>query len=209
MSPDPTFVSDGLHLYAYVGNGPVNYTDPSGNWRQAGRTIWRNGGRTLADWTPILGDGLAIRDAWNHPTALGIAAAGVGLVPLVGDGIGKILRHADEVATGFKGSKGFELGNPTYQPGRNAPGEVNGIPYSGHALDQMQNRGIMPSVVQNTIETGVASPGRAGAVKYYDSVNNVQVVVNPATMPCERSTYPSRPRMTGRSRWRVSPIRCL
>jgi RHS repeat-associated protein len=97
LSPDPAFVSDGLHLYAYVGNDPVNYTDPSGNWRQAGRTIWRNGGRTLADWTPILGDGLAIRDAWNHPTALGIAAAGVGLVPLVGDGIGKVLRHADEV----------------------------------------------------------------------------------------------------------------
>jgi RHS repeat-associated protein len=77
LSPDPTFVSDGLHLYAYVGNDPVNYTDPSGNWRQAGRTIWRNGGRTLADWTPVLGDGLAIRYAWNHPTALSIAAAGV------------------------------------------------------------------------------------------------------------------------------------
>jgi len=98
LSPDPTFVADGMHLYAYVGNDPVNYTDPTGNWRQAGRTIWRNGGRTLADWTPVLGDGLAIRDAWNHPTAISIAAAGVGIVPVVGDGIGKILRHADEVS---------------------------------------------------------------------------------------------------------------
>jgi Domain of unknown function (DUF4258) len=39
-------------------------------------------------------------------------------------------------------------------PGTNKPTTINGIDYSGHALDQMQERGLVPSVVQNTIENG-------------------------------------------------------
>ena len=68
--------------------------------------------------------------------------------------------------------------NPPYQPVRHEAGRVGGRDYSGHALDRMQDRGIMPTVVENTISAGMASPGRAGATVYYDSVNNVSVVVN-------------------------------
>jgi hypothetical protein len=61
---------------------------------------------------------------------------------------------------------------------RNVPTVINDVNYSGHALDQMQNRGIMPSVVENTMNVGTQFPTRAGTVGYFDSVNNVRVIVN-------------------------------
>ena len=88
-------------------------------------------------------------------------------------------------ATGFLGSKNFELGNAVQagdqvmvQGTRNVPTVINDVNYSGHALDQMQNRGIMPSVVENTMNVGTQFPTRAGTVGYFDSVNNVRVIVN-------------------------------
>ncbi|MEO0612455.1 MAG: RHS repeat-associated core domain-containing protein [Pseudomonadota bacterium] len=30
IQPDPIGYSDGLNMYAYVGNDPVNFSDPSG-----------------------------------------------------------------------------------------------------------------------------------------------------------------------------------
>ncbi|MCW5746787.1 MAG: DUF4258 domain-containing protein [Alphaproteobacteria bacterium] len=79
------------------------------------------------------------------------------------------------------GSEGFELRNAPYQATRNSATTIGGRQYSGHALDQMQNRGIMPSVVENTIRTGTAFPTRAGTTGYYDAVNNIRVITNTAT----------------------------
>ena len=84
----------------------------------------------------------------------------------------------DGIATGFRGSKGFELKNAPYQPVRNLAGEVNGRPYSGHAFDQMQNRGIMPSVVDNTIQNGAGFPNKVGTSGFYDATNGVRVITN-------------------------------
>ena len=71
--------------------------------------------------------------------------------------------------------------NPRYQPVQNAPGSVNGREYSGHAFDQMRNRGLVPSVVEDTINTGQRTPGATpGTFEYYDPVNNVRVLVNQA-----------------------------
>ena len=33
----------------------------------------------------------------------------------------------------------------------NTPTVINGRAYSGHALDQMQGRGLVPSIAENTI----------------------------------------------------------
>ena len=44
--------------------------------------------------------------------------------------------------------------NPSYQTVRNKSDYINGREYSGHALDRMQDRGILPSVVEHTIKTG-------------------------------------------------------
>jgi RHS repeat-associated protein len=70
------------------------------------------------------------------------------------------------------------LGEPTQVPrGTNKPGIVAGREYGGHAFDQMQGRGVPPSVVENTIQTGTPSPDPIpGRVRYYDSVNNMTVV---------------------------------
>ena len=44
----------------------------------------------------------------------------------------------------------------------------------------MQGRGVPPSAVQNTIDTGASSPGYGGATKIYDPVYNITVILNPS-----------------------------
>ncbi len=79
--------------------------------------------------------------------------------------------------------RGLELRNNPPSVTRNSPATINGRPYSGHAIDQMQNRGIPPSVVDNTIRNGTpfsTRPG-SGTTGYYDAVNGVRVIVNSRT----------------------------
>jgi len=52
---------------------------------------------------------------------------------------------------------------------------IAGREYSGHALDRMQRRGLTPSVVENTIESGTSM---SGTTAYHDAVNNVTVIIN-------------------------------
>lgn len=59
--------------------------------------------------------------------------------------------------------------------------QINGRNFSGHALDQMQNRGVMPSIVENALSTRTQFPTRAGTNGFYDAVNNVRVIVNSET----------------------------
>jgi filamentous hemagglutinin len=66
--------------------------------------------------------------------------------------------------------------------GTNSPATVGGISYSGHALDEMQSDGIVPSVVKDVIENGTKVPGKIpGTVVYYNSTNNITVVTNPTS----------------------------
>jgi hypothetical protein len=66
-------------------------------------------------------------------------------------------------------------------PSRNAPGEIDGRPISGHAIDQMQNRGITPNVVDQAVKSNQQFPERDGTVRFYDPINNISVLVNPIT----------------------------
>jgi hypothetical protein len=80
---------------------------------------------------------------------------------------------------GFLGHKGFELKNASYQPLRNKPTNIQGRPYSGHALDQMQNRGFTPLEIEETIQRGSHSVGKnPGTMAYYDSANDMTVILN-------------------------------
>ncbi|NKI39828.1 hypothetical protein HFV08_00880 [Streptomyces sp. LD120] len=46
----------------------------------------------------------------------------------------------------------------------------------------MQERGLMPSVVENTIRVGESMPGkRAGTTAYYEAENHVTVITDTAT----------------------------
>ena len=64
------------------------------------------------------------------------------------------------------------------KPGTNQAGIIDGVSYSGHALDQMQGRGIVPSVVKHTIQVGKQFSTRPGTTGYYDSVNDIRVIIN-------------------------------
>ena len=83
-----------------------------------------------------------------------------------------------ESASQFAGSKRAPLDYAPYQKIRNKSAVINGRKYTGHALDRMQDRGFMPSVIENTISEGQTLPGSfAGTLEYYDAVNKVKVVV--------------------------------
>lgn len=86
-----------------------------------------------------------------------------------------------EERSGFSGRRGTELKNTEYQEVRNNPTIIQERKYSAHALDQMQNLGIPPSVVEQTIKNGKTFPTKAGTTGYYDSINNVRVIVSAET----------------------------
>ncbi len=70
------------------------------------------------------------------------------------------------------------LGSPLTVPrGTNAPAVINGRQFTGHALDQMQGRGLTPSVVEDTIVNGAQSAGREGATIF--ETNQARVILNP------------------------------
>lgn len=57
------------------------------------------------------------------------------------------------------------------------PTTIGDRDYSGHALDQMQGRGVPPSVVEDTIQNGQQSPDPIpGRTRNYSPDNNVTVV---------------------------------
>lgn len=62
-------------------------------------------------------------------------------------------------------------------PGTNTGTEIGGRYYTGHALDQMQGRGLVPSVVEDTISTGVESPGNKPGTTVF-TTDQARVIVN-------------------------------
>jgi len=80
-------------------------------------------------------------------------------------------------ATSFAGSKRAPLDYAPYQQIRNESAVIYGRKYVGHALDRMQDRGLMPSVIENAIQNSIGLPNKvAGRVQFYDSINNISVV---------------------------------
>lgn len=64
---------------------------------------------------------------------------------------------------------------------RNAPAVIGGRPYSGHALDRMQDRGYTPTTIENAIRSGSQTRGRGGVFTFRDRTNGITVHVNPVT----------------------------
>jgi len=66
--------------------------------------------------------------------------------------------------------------------GTNSTTTIGDRIFSGHALDNMQSQGIMPSIVENTIQHGIEIAGKnPGTTAFYDSVNNITVILNSIT----------------------------
>ncbi len=70
---------------------------------------------------------------------------------------------------------------------RNAPENIGGRDYSGHALDQMEDRGFTPSIVEETIENGdrtlrpPAGSRHEGTTARHHTENNHTVVTSDET----------------------------
>lgn len=59
---------------------------------------------------------------------------------------------------------------------------INDRDLSRHVLDQMQNRGFTPSIVENAIQTGARTAGNTpGTSVFVDSINKFRVVTNAET----------------------------
>lgn len=68
------------------------------------------------------------------------------------------------------------------QPGTSKPATIGEIPFSGHAIERMQGRGIPPSAAMDAILNGQASPGNAtGTTAHYSPTNNLTVITDDAT----------------------------
>jgi RHS repeat-associated protein len=175
---DASRFGGGLNFYAYANDDPVNYIDVDGhNPALLAGVLLAVVYLALASPTHD-GSVMMVAPIMAAPTvgeAAGGALAGL-IVPAVGAGT---LTCGGSTATGFLGHKGYELANN--QAVRNEAAEIGERAFSGHALDQMQNRGILPSVVQNALENGVGFSTRAGTAGYYDAANNVSVIVNSET----------------------------
>ncbi|MFF4604497.1 DUF4258 domain-containing protein [Streptomyces sp. NPDC001339] len=90
-------------------------------------------------------------------------------------------RDADDKAIN-RGSREVKVAVPDGATATNAPTAINGRTYTGHALDRMQERGIMPSVVEDTVRNGEVVAGKIpNTTAHYNHAEGVTVITNSET----------------------------
>jgi RHS repeat-associated protein len=198
INADPSGFDGGLNFYAYADGNPVSYIDPFGlcSTGESGGWSWFNYNTIATALVPG-------QTAWNSAVAsfqngnYGSAAFSAGIMLAEQMMFALTWGISGAETSAFRTTVATETavgGIPATTPigrsgspmnvvaGANKPATINGIDYSAHALDQMQGRGLMPSIVENTLATGTQLPGNLpGTSVFYDAVNNLRVVVNPAT----------------------------
>jgi RHS repeat-associated protein len=168
--------------------GSVGYTTGNGSPADGGPPDNNNKGTRDASSQPAQSQYPDAIYSVPGPVEAAAAAGESGVAILVRSVVSAIVNFVSGLAGGSSDNTPASVpvgrsGNPmNVEPGTNSPGSVNGTDYSGHAFDQMQGRGIPPSAVENSIETGVSAPGNLpGTTTSYDAVNNLTVVTNSYT----------------------------
>ncbi len=187
---DPTLFGGGdTNVFGYVFDDPINLVDPAGT---LGLPSFMNvsnvaagalNGLTLGVSNKLAGvDGSCAGSGYGFGSILG-EAAGV-LVPGAGVvKVGKIARAGRAAKAAPEGADLARLpvgrhGGPIeIKPGTNTARDIGGRPYSGHALDRMQGRGIPPSAVEDAIANGQSVAARGGTTIHYSAENHISVVV--------------------------------
>lgn len=158
---------------ALTGVSPVNtvhtVTIPKGTVIYEGPAAYQGGVHVGG------GNQIFVQEPWKVPGANVVNSAPLsgGAEAAAGAGAGRAADVGMSAATPVG-----RLGNPMeVGRGTNAEGVIAGRQYGGHALDQMQGRGVIPSAVENTIRVGTPSrdpiPGR---MRFYDATNNLTVI---------------------------------
>ncbi|WP_368566251.1 RHS repeat domain-containing protein [Pseudoxanthomonas sp. UTMC 1351] len=160
IDPVTAHVKPGANFnrYWYANNNPYRFTDPDGRCPMPGSSLCGKpletiqaqdaaqyrGETTLLgkiagfalDFTPWFGDVKGVLEAVDDPSATKVMAAAIGLFGPVGDGIGKGLKHADEMETAadfFAGTRYSEkvLGQMKAGDLHSFPESVKGFKDSG------------------------------------------------------------------------------
>lgn len=112
LSVDPVAVhglGGNFNRYWYANNNPYRYVDPDGRETamfqgEAYRMPPPDPATTqaalglIADFTPVVGDVKGLYEALQNPTIANLAGAGIGLVPVAGDVLGKVVKRADNAS---------------------------------------------------------------------------------------------------------------
>jgi RHS repeat-associated protein len=126
--------------------------------------------------------------SWRYAIAVAsIASVAKGRFPTkaaaaAGGAVGQIDDAASAATTVGRRGQQVNFPNPNAPIPRNAPGTVGGREFSGHAFDRMQERGFVPSVIENAIQHGAATPGSAaGTLRHFDPMNKFNVITDATT----------------------------
>jgi filamentous hemagglutinin len=105
-----------------------------------------------------------------------VAAPGIGTIGcgMYGAGVGSAVGATVGACIG--GYLWETYFSPSSMIGGNKGVEINGRYYTGHALDRMEEWGLFPSVVEETIKVGISIPSRDGTIKY--ETDDATVIVN-------------------------------
>ncbi|MEM9422668.1 MAG: RHS repeat-associated core domain-containing protein, partial [Pseudomonadota bacterium] len=142
ISPDPIGYADGPHLYAYVGNNPINFVDPTGLLAQAVRGYG----------TPTGDFGVVPQSALNHQAMMNIASTEFDAIEFVGS--------ATLVGTVIYGIRDGNL-NPAdaYRPARLARNLISETsPNLFHRLEATYQTPSDARIVQETGELFGTAP---------------------------------------------------
>jgi RHS repeat-associated protein len=195
LNRDPIQERGGLNLYSFNGNNPANRIDPLGLFVSADPND-ANTFAQAAEQMQLAQEALQLLQWLNQQFADATRYPGTGVVGSEFEGAfegalqDEMQAAVDNLLNNLAKAKPKapcpdkspstpvgRRGQPANVAGRpNTPGTVNGLDYSGHAFDQMQARGITPSVVQDAIANGTAAAGDNGATVY--TTSQAQVVVS-------------------------------